>query len=74
VGCDVIAPLTDAQVDVITFTPHTTQIFQVLDVTLFDALTLRPTYELPFEDKTVTVAFIMKGYHEFNQAIVEPNI
>jgi hypothetical protein len=34
----VIALLTGARVRVVTFTPHTTQIFQVLDVVLFGAL------------------------------------
>jgi hypothetical protein len=38
---DIIAVLTEARVRVIPFVPHTTQIFQVLDVTLFDVLKRR---------------------------------
>jgi hypothetical protein len=61
-------------VRVITFAPHTTQIFQVLDVALFGVLKRGLGYKLLFEDEKETVRFIMKGYHEFKQTIVEPNI
>jgi hypothetical protein len=52
---DVIRILTKASVRVITCAPHTTHIFQVLDLTLFDVLKLRPRYELPFDDDSATV-------------------
>jgi hypothetical protein len=52
---DVIRILTKASVRVITFAPHTTQIFQVLDLTLFGVLKRRPRYELPFGDDNATV-------------------
>jgi hypothetical protein len=42
---DVIHLLTEAPVRVITFAPHTTQIFQVFNVTVFGALKRRPRYE-----------------------------
>jgi hypothetical protein len=71
---DVVHLLTKARVRVITFAPHTTQIFQILDVTLFGVIKRRPRYELPFEDEKETVKFIMKGYHDFKQTMVEPNI
>jgi hypothetical protein len=71
---DIIGFLTEARVRVITFAPHTTQIFQVLDVTLFGVLKRRLGYELPFEDEKETVRFIMKVYHDFEQTMVELNI
>jgi hypothetical protein len=71
---DIIGLLTPAGVRVITFAPHTTQTFQVLDVTLFGVLKRRLGYELPFEDEKETVSFIMKVYHDFKQTMVEPNI
>jgi hypothetical protein len=71
---DVIGLLAEAPVRIITFAPHTTQIFQVLDLTLFGVLKRRLGYELPFEDEKETVKFIMKVYHGFNQTMVEHNI
>jgi hypothetical protein len=60
-------------VRLVTFAPHTTQIFKVLDVTLFDVLKRRLGSKLPFEYEIETVRFIMKVYHEFKQAMVEFN-
>jgi hypothetical protein len=71
---DVIGLLTEARIRVITFAPHTMQVFQILDVTLFGALKGHPTYELPFEDDKATVNFIMEVYHDFKQTMVDPNI
>jgi hypothetical protein len=59
---------------VITFIGHTTQIFQVLDVTLFGVLKRRLGYKLPFEDEKESVTFIMNVYHDFKQIMVESNI
>jgi hypothetical protein len=52
---DLIRILTEASVRVITFAPDTTQIFRVLDLTLFGVLRRRPRYELPFDDEYATV-------------------
>ena len=71
---EIIGLLTEARVRVITFAPHTTQIFQILDLTLFGVLKRRTNYQLPFEDERATVKFIMKVYHDFKQTMVEPNI
>jgi hypothetical protein len=46
---DLIRLLTEARVPVIASPPHTTQIFQILDLTLFSVLRRSPRYELPFE-------------------------
>jgi hypothetical protein len=61
-------------VRVITFAPHTTQIFQVLDVTLFGVLKRRLGHKFPFEDEKESVKFIVKVDHDFKQTMVEPNI
>jgi hypothetical protein len=55
VSDDLVRILTEASVRVITFAPHTTQIFQVLDLSLFGVLKRRPRYELPFDDHNATV-------------------
>jgi hypothetical protein len=48
---DIIGLLTGARMGVISFAPHATQIFQILDVTLFSALKWRLGYKFPFEDE-----------------------
>jgi hypothetical protein len=70
----VIRLLTDARVRVIAFAPQITQIFQVLDVTLFSVLETCPKYELPFENHNPTVRFIIKAYHDFKQTIMPRNV
>jgi hypothetical protein len=47
---DVLRILTEARVRVITFAPHTTQVFQILDLTLFGVLKRCTRYELTFDD------------------------
>jgi hypothetical protein len=71
---DVIRLHTEARLGFITFAPHTTQVFHVLELTLFDVLKRRPRYELPFGDDNTTVKFIMKVDHDFRQTMVQPNI
>jgi uncharacterized protein YqgV (UPF0045/DUF77 family) len=71
---DVIRILTEAGVRVRPFAPHTTQVFQVLDLTLFDVLKRCPRYELPFENDNSTAKSVMKVYHDFRQTMIQPNI
>jgi hypothetical protein len=66
---DVITLLIETRARLITFPPHTTQIFQVLEVTLFGVLKQRARYELPLEVKPATVKFMMKVYHDFKQTM-----
>jgi hypothetical protein len=68
-----IGLLTEERIRVMTFAPHTTQIFQLFDVTLFDALKWHPRYELAFVDEEVTVKNLMKVYHGFKQITVDSN-
>jgi hypothetical protein len=70
----VIHIFTQAKVCVRTFAPHTTQVFQVLDFTLFRIRKQGPMYELPFDDDIATVKFIMKVYHNFTQALMPSNV
>jgi hypothetical protein len=54
--------------------PHSTQIFQVLDLTLFGFLKRRRQYQLPLEDDSGSAWFITKMYHDFGMTMSEPNI
>jgi hypothetical protein len=71
---DVVAVLTNARVRVITFAPHTTHVFQMLDVALFRALKKRASRLEMWNEEPGTVAFIIKLYHDFKQTIVKVNI
>jgi hypothetical protein len=70
----VIRILTEATVRIIIFAPHTTKVFQILDLTYFGVLKRCPRSELPFGDDNATVKVIMKVYHDFTQTIVPPNV
>jgi hypothetical protein len=74
VSDDVIRILTQARLRVITFARHTTQVFQVLDLTLFGILKRRPRYELQFDDDNATVELILKVIHDFTQIKVPSNV
>jgi hypothetical protein len=71
---DVICILTEARVHVIASAAPTTQVFQVLDLTLFGVLKRCPRYELPFDEYNATVKVIAKVYHDFTQTMARPNI
>jgi hypothetical protein len=71
---EVITALTNARVRIITFAPHTTHVFQVLDLVLFGALKKHATALQLFDEESDTVAFILKLYHDFKQTMVEVNI
>jgi hypothetical protein len=66
------------RVRVVTFAPHTTQIFQVLNLTLFGLPKRRGQYQLPLEDDAGKSRFINKVYHDYDfritMMIIEPNI
>jgi hypothetical protein len=72
-------PLT-AHLRVVTFAsqPHTTQIFSVLDLTLFGVLKRRSKYQSPLEDDAGSVRFTKKMYHDHDfrmaMTMIEPNI
>jgi hypothetical protein len=64
VSDDVIRIFIEARVRVITFALHTTQVFQVLVLTLIGVLKRRPRYELPFHDDNAIDKCPMKVYHD----------
>jgi hypothetical protein len=74
VSDDVIAVLTNARFRVITFTTHTTHVFQMLDVVLFDALKKPASGLEMWNVESGTVAFIIKLDHDFIQTMVEVNV
>jgi hypothetical protein len=67
-------PLQDARVRVITWSPHTTQIFQGLDISFFGVLKRLVQYPLPFDDDEGTAAFILKTDRMFKKTMIEANI
>jgi hypothetical protein len=71
---NVIAILTKESVKIITFSSHTTHIFQIFDVVLFKALKKYATGLATFEEEQTIAAFIIKVYHDFKQTMIEVNI
>jgi hypothetical protein len=74
VSADVISVLTEHRVKVITWPPHTTHIFQVLDLSLFGVFKRKMSYKLPFEDEDGTAGFLKRIFHNLKQTLVETNI
>jgi hypothetical protein len=70
---DVVAVLTSIQVQIITFAPHTTRIFQMLDVVLFGALKKHATRLKSLDEEQSAAAFLLKTYHDFKQTMIEVN-
>jgi hypothetical protein len=71
---DIIAVLVNAHVKVIIFVSHKTHVFQVLDVVPFGALQKHATGLESLNEKSRTIAFILKLYLDFKQSMVELNI
>jgi hypothetical protein len=74
---DAITVLTRERMKIITLAPHTTLIFQMLDVVLFGALKKHAMDLTTLEKEQTTPAFIIKiyqFYHDFKQTIIEINI
>jgi hypothetical protein len=71
----VIGLLSNACVRVVTFAPHTTQIFQVLDLdlALFGVFKRRRQYQLRSGDDTGSARFIKKVYHDFRSTMTDIN-
>lgn len=73
-GEDVIRVLSEHQVKVITFPPHTTNIFQMLDLSLFGVLKRKMHYKLPLGDDDSVTEFLRKIFHILKQTVVEDNV
>jgi hypothetical protein len=74
VGDVILNLLRQERVRVITWPPHTTQIFQELDTSLFGVLKRKGQYKLPFDDDQPTATFLLNTYRTFRQTMVEANI
>jgi hypothetical protein len=66
--------LSSARVRVVTFAPHTTQIFQLLDVTLFGFFKREEKYHLPFGDLGMTVNLGYNVYPKTATILTTPDI
>jgi hypothetical protein len=66
--------IADHQVKVITFPPHTTRIFQSLDLSHLGNLKKKMNYALPLESDETTSGFIMRIFHMRKQTLVEDNV
>jgi hypothetical protein len=73
-GDAVIAVLTREHVRVITFAPHTTHVFHVLDLVLFGALKKHSTRLNTLYEEQSAAAFMIKVYHDFKQTMIEVTI
>jgi transposase len=71
---EVLGLLNQARVRIVTFAPHTTHLFQILDLALFGMFKRRGQYHLPFENDHGTAAFIQKVYHDFRATMIDTNI
>jgi hypothetical protein len=71
---DVLAALRDRNVKMITFPPHTTQIFQTLDLCLFGVFKRKMQYKLPFTNNKLSVNFIRSAFHGLKQTFVPDNV
>jgi hypothetical protein len=61
-------------VKVITFSPHMTQLFQALDLSIFGILKRNLQYKLLLGIDDRVVAFIQKAFHSLKQTFVPDNV
>jgi hypothetical protein len=66
--------LLEVRVRIVPFAPHTTQIFQAHDLTLFGVLKKRGRYQLPFGDDSGSARFIKNVYRDFRSTMTDINI
>jgi hypothetical protein len=58
-------------VKVVTFPPNTTNIFQCLDLSLFDVLKKKMNYRLPLGSDDSVVGFIRRIFHNLKQTLTQ---
>jgi hypothetical protein len=71
---EVLMMLREHDVKVITFPPHTTQVFQALDLSLFGVLKSKVQSKLPLGNDDRVIAFIQKAFHSLKQTFVPNNV
>jgi hypothetical protein len=74
VADDMLHFLTEVRVRILAFAPHTTQTFNILDLTLSDVLKRSLRDELPSADGKATATVKMQAYHDFGGIVIEPNV
>jgi hypothetical protein len=67
VQAETLQTLSDHDVKVITFPPHTTHIFQCLDLSLFGNFKKKKNYNLALESVEHTAGFIKRIFHLMNK-------
>jgi hypothetical protein len=71
---DIFQMLADHRVKVITFPPHTTNIFQSLDVSLFGVFKSQMNSKIPFDTDESATGFIKRIFHNMKQTPVPDNV
>jgi hypothetical protein len=71
---EVFEMLREDDVTVITFPPHTTQVCQALDLSLFGVLKSKLQDKLPLGNDDRVIAFIQKDFHSLKQTFVPDNV
>jgi hypothetical protein len=71
---EVLKMLREHDVKVMTFPPHTTQVSQALDLSLFGLLKKKLPYPLPLGNDDQVLAFIQKIFHSLKLAFVPDNL
>jgi hypothetical protein len=66
--------LADHRVKVITFPPHTSHIFQSLDLSLFGNVKKKMNYKLPLDSAEKTTGFIKRIFHTMKQTLEEDTV
>jgi hypothetical protein len=74
VTSEVMTLITQVKVHVIIFAPHTTNIFQLLDFTLFSVFKRAEKYSLPFDDLNSPSHFIYNLLINFLKTMTPPDI
>jgi hypothetical protein len=65
--------LADHRVNAITFSPHTTYVFQSLDLSIFGTFKKRMSDQLPFDNDETSAGSIRRFFHNAKQTLVEDN-
>jgi hypothetical protein len=71
---DTLQILADHRIKVLPFRPHTTHIFQSLDLSLIGHFKNRMNYRLPLETDETTAGFIKRIFHIIKQSLAEDNV
>jgi hypothetical protein len=71
---EVLGLLRNARCRLINWTPHTIQLVEQLDESLFGVLKRRGQYKLPFAKTEATATFLFKIYRTVKQTMIEANI